>query len=742
MASIYRCAFCGREFLPTDAALFLAHMRICSNGGVVEDQQSDSSDSGSIEASTEDNTVAEADSRSEASYSAPLSIPRKRGRPPKNAPKPTPIIPSSSPATRPVGRPPKKPTVFLNRGRPPKKREVSPSSESTRSVSSVKDYSPSRLPDHTLLEAKKEILSGRRVPIVKIVTDPVVRKLIEVALTSGDGSAPLPSHMLSSRKKPSGKPHFKPKLKTVSGLSGSTGHTLPTGLTCTYCFTDGFRSLQELNNHRRVCEGTYQDNANEDEDYKPSRKSGSTYQLSAEEGTCKYCLRQFNSYYGIKRHLSENCAVRRHYVEMDQLPDDDQLKLVEAEIHNRKHNKKEYLEDQEQKIAWICEYCKSECLDRNDLLNHLRKCDSRLQLIADDELLAPEDQYNRVKKMPPPKGSVGLKRPSLGTPKIKEPKTPKKPLVEEGETECKICHKTFKNTFSLRCHVNLCRSERVNCPQCKKEFMSQHTLNLHLRHCDGSRTFTCPQCNKQFSSNHTKRAHMMNVCKILEPQERSISSVDQNSVCRTEEDSAVSEKVQCKQCGAEYDSGEEHACSPQPILEGYQGEQGLYFDDGIDHFGDLQRNPDELLEELSEVSPLDEDLLAKINIGEKLEISPPPLCLANGVQLVEVYDSDNRVFQIPFDTSVDAESAMADVIASICRRQRMINQQIQKPYTDKLKIQNEDLAQHKAPNLDGNGVVPGSSEAFIASADWIRRQNETRRRTGARRVKASTRYIE
>ena len=49
--------------------------------------------------------------------------------------------------------------------------------------------------------------------------------------------------------------------------------------------------------------------------------------------------------------------------------------------------------------------------------------------------------------------------------------------------ECEICHKTFKNKYILKTHIENTHNdnrERYNCPHCDKTFASKYYLRKHI----------------------------------------------------------------------------------------------------------------------------------------------------------------------------------------------------------------------------------------------------------------------
>ena len=60
----------------------------------------------------------------------------------------------------------------------------------------------------------------------------------------------------------------------------------------------------------------------------------------------------------------------------------------------------------------------------------------------------------------------------------------KRPKREYKECECEICHKIFKNTFTLKTHMNTIHNENrptFNCPHCGRVLKSKYYLQKHIR---------------------------------------------------------------------------------------------------------------------------------------------------------------------------------------------------------------------------------------------------------------------
>ena len=86
------------------------------------------------------------------------------------------------------------------------------------------------------------------------------------------------------------------------------------------------------------------------------------------------------------------------------------------------------------------------------------------------------------------------------------------PDVMAGETDCALCHQTFKSTRSLRRHMKTHTGETGYSCQCGKVLASRVMLDLHQKSCGWDKSHWCKACNlgyttKQALVHHLKAKH-------------------------------------------------------------------------------------------------------------------------------------------------------------------------------------------------------------------------------------------
>ena len=86
------------------------------------------------------------------------------------------------------------------------------------------------------------------------------------------------------------------------------------------------------------------------------------------------------------------------------------------------------------------------------------------------------------------------------------------PDIMAGETDCALCHQTFKSTRSLRRHMKTHTGETGYSCQCGKVLASRIMLDLHQKSCERDKSHWCKSCNlgyttKQALVHHLKAKH-------------------------------------------------------------------------------------------------------------------------------------------------------------------------------------------------------------------------------------------
>ena len=86
------------------------------------------------------------------------------------------------------------------------------------------------------------------------------------------------------------------------------------------------------------------------------------------------------------------------------------------------------------------------------------------------------------------------------------------PDVGAGDTDCALCHQSFKSTRSLKQHMRMHTGETGHSCQCGKILASRAMLELHEKSCGKEKGHWCRACNhgyttKQALVHHLKAKH-------------------------------------------------------------------------------------------------------------------------------------------------------------------------------------------------------------------------------------------
>ncbi|XP_035898445.1 gastrula zinc finger protein xFG20-1-like isoform X2 [Anopheles stephensi] len=122
-----------------------------------------------------------------------------------------------------------------------------------------------------------------------------------------------------------------------------------------------------------------------------------------------------------------------------------------------------------------------------------------------------------------------------------------------GKFKCTVCHRTFRNAYTLRRHMNLhTETNLFPCEYCGKKFNDRSNWKIHQRTHTGDNLYTCLVCLKTFISPSTLKYHRRS--------HRRLESFD----CRL-----------CPGTFSTYDLLEEHARNMHQDMQDLQSEEPL-----------------------------------------------------------------------------------------------------------------------------------------------------------------------
>ncbi|XP_058459683.1 zinc finger protein Xfin-like isoform X2 [Malaya genurostris] len=82
-------------------------------------------------------------------------------------------------------------------------------------------------------------------------------------------------------------------------------------------------------------------------------------------------------------------------------------------------------------------------------------------------------------------------------------------IGSDGRLECVICCRPFRNTYTLKRHMNLHTEENLyTCEYCSKKFNDRSNWKIHLRAHTGDNLLRCAVCFKTFISPSTLKYHL------------------------------------------------------------------------------------------------------------------------------------------------------------------------------------------------------------------------------------------
>ena len=96
----------------------------------------------------------------------------------------------------------------------------------------------------------------------------------------------------------------------------------------------------------------------------------------------------------------------------------------------------------------------------------------------------------------------------LNKPSPPEPPQPS-PVVKARETDCELCHQSFKHTCSLCCHMKTHIGDTGwSCDQCGKVLASRIMWDLHVKSCGQEKGHWCQECNKSYTTKQALVEHL------------------------------------------------------------------------------------------------------------------------------------------------------------------------------------------------------------------------------------------
>ena len=83
------------------------------------------------------------------------------------------------------------------------------------------------------------------------------------------------------------------------------------------------------------------------------------------------------------------------------------------------------------------------------------------------------------------------------------------PNVQPGETDCQLCHQSFKSSRSLKHHMKTHTGDTgCSCSRCSKILSSRAMLDLHLKSCRQEKGHWCKECNRGYTAKQVLFAHL------------------------------------------------------------------------------------------------------------------------------------------------------------------------------------------------------------------------------------------
>ncbi|XP_049294107.1 gastrula zinc finger protein xFG20-1-like [Anopheles funestus] len=288
-----------------------------------------------------------------------------------------------------------------------------------------------------------------------------------------------------------------------------------------------------------------------------------------------------------------------------------------------------------------------------------------------------------------------------------------------GKFKCTVCHRTFRNAYTLRRHTNLhTETNLFPCEYCGKKFNDRSNWKIHQRTHTGDNLYTCLVCLKTFISPSTLKYHRRS--------HRRLESFD----CRL-----------CSGTFSSYDLLEEHARTMHQDMQDLQSDEPMIdaasfvkieLEDGelSSSTTRLQRNTDDDPRERRSIdsSSVDDAQLAELyRTQQMLELFEKQFQTAvatTETDLVEGEQPPGNETTLEEKKDQEAAAIMREMRAQIQQQQQNEVEVKEEPLDESLELDPSELLQQAMEetadgNDDGGGKQFSSSSSASSSPSAV-----------------------